>query len=214
MDKAFGWIGEIFQTLLKLLPWLVIVPATHGGVAFVRGHRVKEWKPGLHWYWPLVTTYKLMATVRQTQMIQSKIVMTKDLQTVIVGALVTYYVDDVVSAIAKIADLPSDIMERSQGAILAEVSESTLKEIQADRVGFNAEPDRAGGQRAERLRRADPAGAADGVRTLPGLCHQRACGGRQLRPLDRVLAPMSAADRAAIERLEAEAAACAPPTST
>ena len=67
MDKAFGWIGEIFQTLLRLLPWLVIVPATHGGVAFVHGNRVKEWKPGLHWYWPVVTSYKLMAVVRQTQ---------------------------------------------------------------------------------------------------------------------------------------------------
>lgn len=137
MEKAFGWIGEIFQSLLKLLPWLVIVPATHGGVAFVRGHRVKEWKPGLHWYWPVATTYKLMATVRQTQMIQSKVVMTKDRQTVIVGALVTYVIDDVVSAIAKIADLPSDIMERSQGAILTVVSEKTLEEIQADRTGFN-----------------------------------------------------------------------------
>ena len=146
MDKAFGWIGEIFQTLLKLLPWLVIVPATHGGVAFVHGHRVKEWKPGLHWYWPVVTTYKLMATVRQTQMIQSKVVMTKDLKTVIVGALVTYVVDDVVSALAKIADLPSDIMERSQGAILTEVSKQTLEEIQADRSAFNAEPDRSGRQ--------------------------------------------------------------------
>ena len=117
MDKAFGWIGEIFQTLLKLLPWLVIVPATHGGVAFVRGNRVKEWKAGLHWYWPVATSYKLMAVVRQTQRIQSKVIMTKDLKTVIVGALVTYHVDDVVSALAKIADLPSDIMERSQGAI-------------------------------------------------------------------------------------------------
>jgi regulator of protease activity HflC (stomatin/prohibitin superfamily) len=137
VEKAFGWLGEIFQTILKLLPWLVIVPATHGGVAFVRGHRVKEWKPGLHWYWPVVTTYKLMAIVRQTQMIQSKVVMTKDLRTVTVGALVTYFVDDIVAAISKIADLPSDIMERSQGAILAQVSESTLEEIQADRMGFN-----------------------------------------------------------------------------
>jgi len=59
------------------------------------------------------------------------------MQTVTVGALVTYYVDDVVSAIAKIADLPSDIMERSQGAILAEVGERTLEEIQRDRVAFN-----------------------------------------------------------------------------
>jgi regulator of protease activity HflC (stomatin/prohibitin superfamily) len=64
--------------------------------------------------------------------------MTKDLRTVTVGALVTYVVDDVVSAVAKIADLPSDIMERSQGAILAEVSERTLEEIQRDRQQFNA----------------------------------------------------------------------------
>jgi len=137
VDKAFGWLGEIFQTILRILPWLVIVPATHGGIAFVRGSRVKEWKPGLHWYWPLVTSYKLIATVRQTQMIKSKTIMTKDLQTVIVGALVTYTIDDVVSALAKIADLPSDIMERSLEAILAEVSRKTLREIQNDRASFN-----------------------------------------------------------------------------
>ena len=138
MDRAFGWIGEIFQTLMRFVPWLVIVPATSAGVAFVHGRRVKEWKPGLHWYWPLVTTYKIMMTVRQTQRIQSKIVMTKDRQTVTVGALVTYIVDDVVKAVATIADLPSDIMERSQGAIFATICESTLEEIQADRVNFNA----------------------------------------------------------------------------
>jgi regulator of protease activity HflC (stomatin/prohibitin superfamily) len=78
-----------------------------------------------------------MTTVRQTQRIQSKVIMTRDLKTVTVGALVTYYVDDIVAAVAKIADLPSDIMERSQGAILAEISERTLTEVQADRVGFN-----------------------------------------------------------------------------
>ena len=138
MDRAFGWIGEIFQTLLRFLPWLVIVPATQGAVAFVHGRHIKEWKPGLHWYWPLVTTYKLMTTVRQTQRIQSKVVMTKDLRTVTAGALVTYIVDDVVAAVAKVADLPSDIMERSQAAIYAELSEKTLEEIQADRLGFNA----------------------------------------------------------------------------
>lgn len=138
MDKAFGWIGEIFQTLLRFLPWLVIVPATQGAVAFVHGHRLKEWKPGLHWYWPLVTTYKLMTTVRQTQRIQSKVVMTKDLRTVTAGALVTYVVDDVIAAVAKIADLPSDIMERSQGAILSVICEMTLEEIQFNRTIFNA----------------------------------------------------------------------------
>lgn len=137
MDKVLGWLGELFQTLLRLFPWLVIVPATHGGVAFVRGRNVREWKPGLHWYWPIVTTYKLMATVRQTQMIQSKVVMTADLKTVLVGALVTYVVDDVVTAIARIADLPSDVIERSMEGILSLVSETTLAEIQRDRRSFN-----------------------------------------------------------------------------
>jgi len=137
VEQAFGWIGGIFQSLLRVIPWLVIVPATHGGVAFVRGGQVKEWKPGLHVYWPVVTTYKLMAMVRQTQTIQSKVVMTKDLKTVIVGGLVTYFIDDIVSALAKIADLPSDVIERSQGMILAVVSENTLAQIQGDRLAFN-----------------------------------------------------------------------------
>jgi len=137
LDRAFGWIGEIFQTLMKLIPWLVIVPATHAGVAFVRGHRIKEWRPGLHWYWPVATTYKLMVMVRQTQLVQTRVVMTSDMKTVMVGALVTYYVDDVVQAVAKIADLPSDIMERSQGAIFTEISRHTLGEIQSDRGDFS-----------------------------------------------------------------------------
>ncbi len=106
-------------------------------MAFVHGRRIKEWKPGLHWYWPVATTYKVIAVVRQTQMIQAKVIMTKDLKTVIVGALVTYLVDDVVSAIAKVADLPSDVIERSQESIFAEVGEHTIQGVQADRLGFN-----------------------------------------------------------------------------
>jgi uncharacterized membrane protein YqiK len=50
---------------------------------------------------------------------------------------VTYYVNDIVAALSKVADLPSDIMERSQGALLASVSEHTMEEIQADRLGFS-----------------------------------------------------------------------------
>jgi regulator of protease activity HflC (stomatin/prohibitin superfamily) len=136
VDKALGWVGEIFQTLIRLFPWLVIVPATHGGVAFVWGHHVKEWKAGLHWYWPIATTYKTIAVVRQTQLIQSKVVMTKDMKTVVAGALVTYYIDDVVAALARIADLASDVMERTQGAIYDEISRHTLEEIQGGRAAF------------------------------------------------------------------------------
>ncbi len=136
MERAFGWIGEIFQTLMKLFPWLVIVPATHEGVAFVWGKHVRRWKPGLHWYWPVATQFKMIAVVRQTQLIQSKVIMTSDLKTVIAGALVTYYIDDVVAALAHVADLASDVMERSQGAIYEVIGKHTLEEIQEDRQAF------------------------------------------------------------------------------
>ena len=135
----------------------------------------------------MATTYKLMVIVRQTQTIQSKVVMTKDLQTVTVGALVTYYVDDVVSALAKIADLPSDIMERSQGAIFTEVSERTLEEIQANRAGVQHGLTESV-RRAERLRRAGPPGAAHRVCALPCDRYQWPCRGRQLLAVDRFLA--------------------------
>jgi hypothetical protein len=71
VDKALGWVGEIFQTLIRLLPWLVIVPATHGGSRSCRDI-ISKWKAGLHWYWPIATTYKTIAVVRQTQLIQSR----------------------------------------------------------------------------------------------------------------------------------------------
>ena len=48
--------------------------------------------------------------------------MTKDMKTVIVGALITYYINDVVQALANVADLASDVMERSQGAIYDAIS--------------------------------------------------------------------------------------------
>jgi regulator of protease activity HflC (stomatin/prohibitin superfamily) len=63
--------------------------------------------------------------------------MTKDLRTVIIGALVTYDVNNIIAAVAKIADLPSDVMERAQGAIFIEVSKWTLEEIQGNRADFN-----------------------------------------------------------------------------
>lgn len=137
MDKVFGWIGEIFQTLLRFIPWLVIVRATHRGVAFSHGKYIKVWEPGLQWYWPLVTQYVLYTVVRQTQLIQPKVVMTADLQSVLVGALITYHVDDIVAALTTVADLPSDVIERTLPLLLGLVSRMTLAEIQADRQGFN-----------------------------------------------------------------------------
>lgn len=122
--------------MLKLLPRLVLVPATHEGAAFVFGRNVRRWGAGLHWYWPVATQYKMIAVVRQTQLIQSKVVMTRHHQTVIVGALLANYVDDGVTALAKVADLASDVMEGSHGTIYETINTYTLEEIQSDRTAF------------------------------------------------------------------------------
>ena len=137
MDKVLGWIGEIFQTLLKMIPWLVVVRATHKGVMFSWGKNVRKWEPGVHWYWPIVSNYTLYTVVRQTQLIQPKITMTADLQTVIVGACITYHIEDIVKVLTTVADLASDVVERAIPVLLELIANKTLQEIQANRRGFN-----------------------------------------------------------------------------
>ena len=137
MDQAFGWIGDLIRWIARFFPRLIIVPTTDAGVAFVRGRIVKEWRPGLHWYLPVTTKYRVMPVVRQTVSLQTKGTMTEDKRSVFVGGLVTYTVSNVVTALTQVADLPSDVIERSLPAILGLVESMTLEEIHTNRSSFN-----------------------------------------------------------------------------
>jgi hypothetical protein len=45
---------------------ILIIRATHGGVKWVRGKRIKALGPGLHIWWPLTTEVEVIVTARQT----------------------------------------------------------------------------------------------------------------------------------------------------
>jgi regulator of protease activity HflC (stomatin/prohibitin superfamily) len=60
MGETF--VGEFFRWVAKFFPRLRICEVTYGGVKFKRGKKIKEIKPGLFVYWPLVTSIQLIPT--------------------------------------------------------------------------------------------------------------------------------------------------------
>lgn len=79
----------------RFVPRWIILDPREGGVKFVRGARVVKLGPGIHWYWPLVTTYDTYPTVRQADNLPTQVFTTKDDITIAVGGLLVYDVNDV-----------------------------------------------------------------------------------------------------------------------
>jgi regulator of protease activity HflC (stomatin/prohibitin superfamily) len=95
MESALAWIGQLAEWIGKFFPrWIILDPRV-SGVKYVRGKRVVKLGPGIHWYWPLITTYDTYPTVRQTDNLVSQTLVTTDDQTVIVDGMIVYDVTDV-----------------------------------------------------------------------------------------------------------------------
>lgn len=95
MENAFAWIGQIFDWVGKFIPRWIILNPTEGGVKYVRGWKVVPLKPGIHWYWPAVTTFDQYPTARQADRLQTQTMESADNKTFIVGGLLVYQVTDV-----------------------------------------------------------------------------------------------------------------------
>ncbi len=90
MESAFAWLSQLIETLYKFVPHILIIRATHGGVKWVRGKRIRLLSPGLHFYWPLTTEVEVVVTARQTLAIPDQVMATKDGKKVVVKTLVVY----------------------------------------------------------------------------------------------------------------------------
>jgi regulator of protease activity HflC (stomatin/prohibitin superfamily) len=135
METAFAWLGQIFDALLKFFPRIVIVRATHGGVKWKRGSRVKAMNPGLHLYWPLTTDIEVVVTARQTLSLPIQVLTTKDNKKVVVGTVVVYKIKDVVHAIGRMNwDVDTTINDITQAAVVNVVAKHTFQEIM-DMIG-------------------------------------------------------------------------------
>lgn len=94
MTDAFAWIGQLVEWFGRFIPRLVILDMTEGAVKYVRGKHAVVCGPGLHTYWPLVTTWVDYPTARQTDRLETQVMESKDGVTFIVSGTITYSVDD------------------------------------------------------------------------------------------------------------------------
>ena len=130
MESAFAWLNQLIETFYRFFPHILIVRATHGGVKWVRGKKIKPLGPGLHIYWPLTTEVEVMVTARQTLAIPDQVLATKDGKKVVVKTLVVYKIRDVVHAIGRVNwDVDTTINDLTQSAVVRVVATHTYEEI-------------------------------------------------------------------------------------
>ncbi len=127
---AFAWIGQIVEALGKFIPRAIIIRATHGGVRWMFGSRIKGLKPGMHFYWPIITEIDILVTARQTLNLPVQVLMTKDKAQIVVGTLVVYRINDVIKAIGERNwDVECTVSDITQAAVVEVFSQHTFDEL-------------------------------------------------------------------------------------
>lgn len=134
--EAFAWLGQIIESLGRIIPRLIIIRATHGGVKWKRGKFVKPMLSGIHVYWPLLTEVEVIITARQTLNLPTQVLMTADRQQIVVGTLVVYRVKDLVEAIGQRNwDVDCTVSDITQAAVVEVISRSKLDDLLSDVAG-------------------------------------------------------------------------------
>lgn len=130
METAFSWFGQIFEAILLLVPRILIVQATHGGVKWRHGKHALPMLPGLHVYWPLVTDIEVIVTARQTLSLPTQVLTTQDNKKVVVGAVIVYRIRDIVQAIGKINwDVDTTVNDITQAAIVGVIARHAYNQL-------------------------------------------------------------------------------------
>jgi regulator of protease activity HflC (stomatin/prohibitin superfamily) len=129
MDSAFAWIGNIVEWLGNFIPRIKIVRSTHGGLRFRRGKIVKEIKPGLCVYLPLITEVDIIPVARQTHNLPSQSLLTKDGKQVVVGGVVVYSIKDVVACLSRNWDVADTINDITMLAIAEVVTKHAIAHL-------------------------------------------------------------------------------------
>ncbi len=117
MESAFTWIGELISWIGRWIPRLVIIRSTHAGVKFVRGSIEKAVKPGICFYWPLLTELEVVAVVRQTHNLITQTLVTKDGKTVVCSIVLVYKISDVIKALCRTYDIEDAITDIAQTSL-------------------------------------------------------------------------------------------------
>lgn len=126
----FDWLASLFDTLVSFVPRFTIVRATHAGVKWPRGGAPVELKPGLRWYWPLVTEVEVIVAARQTNLLQPQSMTLRDGTQWTVRGVCVFFVNDVVAAIGeKNWDVDTTVDDLCRAAIFRVVSRCSRENI-------------------------------------------------------------------------------------
>jgi regulator of protease activity HflC (stomatin/prohibitin superfamily) len=138
MDAALGWIGQLVDWLLQLLPRITWVPVTHGAVTITRGRKVRSYGPGIvgRWWrplwWPAWTEVHTYPTVRQTHNTPSQTLTTLDCKSVSVSGVIVYRIPDLEKALTSQWDLEDTINDISQAAMRSFVCSRSFDELRTE----------------------------------------------------------------------------------
>jgi len=136
VESIFGWLGQIFDAILSFIPRLVIVRATNNAVKWRHGKKAIPVKPGLVWYWPLVTELDHQVVARQTLNLPNQNLTTADDIPVALSGFVVYTIHDVVLAVGeKNYDVDDTLSDLAQAAIVEEVLSLTYEELREGAAG-------------------------------------------------------------------------------
>ena len=111
MDSALAWIGQLAEWFGKLIPHLVIVKVTQGGIRMRRGNEISEIVPGPLVHWPIWTPIEIITVVRDTMDLPAQTFTTKDGRVTLASGMITYSVKDVVKLLTTAPDYTNAIAD-------------------------------------------------------------------------------------------------------
>ncbi len=133
-----GWLVTFIDRLFIWVPRCILVRLTHGGVKWrgslwSHGLEVIELKPGLFWYWPLVTDYQLVVVARQPVDLPTMSLLTCDGKSIVISASVIFRVNNVILAIAERNwDADATTVDITQNVIFDAVRIRTLENLRQE----------------------------------------------------------------------------------
>lgn len=121
-------IGFILHNFIRIFPRFWVAPAWQAGL-IVRGSHLRQFGPGIVFWWPLIHTMVTCVTVRQVMPIQSETLHTKDGISVIVGGVITYTITDVTKYLAENFNTDDSIAETTAACLREVVVSREMEEL-------------------------------------------------------------------------------------
>lgn len=129
MEAAFGWIQQLWEFLVSLIPHLELLPADQRAVKFKGGGRTKVIEPGRYWYIPILTEVREMKVNRQTSNLSTVVLTTKDEVDVALSPVIVYSIKDIEKALVATDDIDDAIGDVGMKAFVQAVAQRTYKEL-------------------------------------------------------------------------------------